>query len=164
MPRLKLGLMIVILLLACTLTQKKTLPTSTPPLPNPLSVVTLTPLPVGNAINILETTCFDALLSLNGSRLIVEDATALNQVYDLLDNHCEEPMQRTPIDFSQQVLVIVAQVTRACDAQLIPQGLENQQLVLQFVPTGTCDYEVVALYVGTVPRSEGRVEVSVIGA
>lgn len=153
-------------MVGCSLTNKTApTPLSTTPSSTTSPPIGETPAPVvvsgvTDTSWVLDGTCFEALLSLDGQRLVIEDEVSLNLFYDLLDGYCEEPMPRPTFDFSTQLMVVVVEIAQACQAEFMPLGFDNQQLMLQFVQSGTCAYDVVAIYMGTLAAESLQVSVS----
>ncbi|KAB2904104.1 MAG: hypothetical protein F9K27_10140 [Anaerolineae bacterium] len=148
--------------LACSLTR-----VSDDSAPTPMTDVlpTFTAFPVQDAGWLLDTTCYEALAALHNQVIILSDNAALEGFYNTLDSHCKEPVHRQNFDFASQILVVLVIVTQGCDAQFIPQSLENNNLMLQFVQDGDCSYDVIATYAGIVTRpAAGELKVTVTGA
>ena len=110
----------------------------------------------------MEDVCFEALIALNGQRLVIEDVVALGLFYDLLDGFCDAPVQRSNFEFSDQILVVVVEARQACDAELRFLDLTGDQLLLEFTQHGNCPYEVVATFIGTVMRTDNKLQVNIV--
>ncbi|MBZ0309918.1 MAG: hypothetical protein K8I82_27895 [Anaerolineae bacterium] len=158
MRRVWLVLMILVTI-ACSLTRPS--PDSMPP----TLQVSPTLFPVQNAGWLLDGICYEGLAALHNQVFILSDAAALEGFYNTLDSHCEAPAQRQSFDFASQVLVVLVMATKGCDAQFIPQNLENNHLLVQFVQEGDCPYDVIATYTGSITRpAAGELKVIVSGA
>lgn len=122
------------------------------------------PLPITDVSEAFADWCFAALEAASGQRLVITDETSLSALYDFADGHCETALPRSTFDFSSQVLVVAVDAVRACRAEYIPVALENGRLMLQFVHDGTCPYDLVILYAGTLAQSADDIQVIVSGA
>lgn len=164
LPELLLGLLGLVGL-ACSLTTRQP---PTPPIPGlEVATVAATPtvsVPAADATGALETVCFEALLTLDGQRLIFLDDVALATFYNLLDGYCDEPAARATFDFSTQMVVLAVEVTRGCTATLTPLSFDATSLVLQFSEQPGCAYDLVTVYMAALPRPAGAFEVRVLGA
>lgn len=154
--------LMILLTLGCSLTR----PREDTPSPAPTSIgvqVTASPdVPIQEAGWLLEGACYEGMASLHNQILILSDAAALNGFYNGLDTLCPEPMPRQSFDFTSQVLVVAVMVVTGCDAQLNAAGLENDQLMLQFVQSGDCPFDVIATFAGTVQKpTTGELQVTV---
>jgi hypothetical protein len=153
--------------LACNVTSKGQLPSPLPSLSATTQAVipiATTTFPVIDVSGLLDEVCFEALLSLDGQRLVFLDDVSLSTFYNSLDNYCEEPAPRYTFDFSTQMIVLAAEVTTGCSAEFIPINLDAVSLLLQFSVSGSCNYELVTVYMAALARPAGAFEVRVIGA
>ncbi|NJL93286.1 MAG: hypothetical protein HC915_05920 [Anaerolineae bacterium] len=140
-------------ILGCNLSQQ--VPSSDPtPTVHPLQVaLEPTRLPIISELNLLEGVCFAGLQTLAGQQWLVDDAAVLEAIFQMMETSCGEPLPRPVPDFAALRVVLVAREVRACDAHLRAWGIEYGELVLEFGTTGTCPYEVVAVFAGSLPRA-----------
>ena len=151
-----------LVMMACNLTQKSD-STSVPAIS--IQQVTATPaptpLPVQDANFIFDGVCYAGLRALAGQQWMIGDDAALMSLYDTMVSQCDDEIARPGFDFSSQILVVVVDAVQACHAEFIALGLENNHLMLQFRKSGTCSYNVIAVYAGTLARPAGQLQVTV---
>lgn len=153
--------LILLLTLGCSLTRTGE-EESAPP---PTTAVATPSSGIQDAGWLLNSACYEGMASLHNQILILSDTTTLDGFYTSLDALCPEPIQRQTFDFATQVLVVAVMVVKSCDAQLTATGLENNNLMLQFVQTGDCPFDVVATFTGAVPKpTTGELKVTVTNA
>lgn len=153
-----------LLIMGCSLTRLSEKEKATPPSTLPVQIMTAT-VPVQDAGWLLDTACYEALAALHNQTAVLGDVSALESFYNTLDSHCKEPIQRQSFNFANQLLVVAVMAGRGCNAQLIPKGMENNSLTLQFIQSGDCPYDVIATYTGIVTKpSSGEFKVTVTGA
>ena len=153
--------------LACNVTSKGQPPSPLPSLsatPQAVIPTATTTFPVIDVTGLLDEVCFEALLSLDGQRLVFLDDGSLSTFYNSLDNYCEAPALRYSFDFSTQIIVLAAEVTTGCSAEFLPVDLDAASLSLQFSVSGGCNYELVTVYMAALARPAGAFDVRVIGA
>jgi hypothetical protein len=157
----------VLCLLACSLTTNPPPATPLPALGAITQVGVSTATPTFAVIDVswaLDEVCFEALLSLDGQRLVFLDDVALGTFYNLLDNYCDEPAPRPAFDFSTQIIMLAVEVTQGCTAELTPISLDASSVTLQYSANGSCQYELVTVYMVALAHPAGAFEVRVIGA
>lgn len=152
----------VLITLGCSLTRFSDEESKTP---LPTEIETSVGFPVQDAGWLLETACYEAMNALHNQVVVLSDNGALEAFYNSLDTYCETPVQRRRFDFATQELVVAVMVVKGCDAQFVPKGIENNNLMLQFVEEGDCPYDVIATYAGSIAKpASGELKVTITDA
>jgi len=125
----------------------------------PLPALTTSTGPYRDAGALLDGVCFEFLLTLNGQSWVWSSPADLAAFYDQADASklCLGPVTRGDVDFSQEVLAGMVNVTSGCDAahhvvELVrDDSARSQTLLVQLDIRSGCDYELVQPLLVAVP-------------
>ncbi len=101
---------------------------------------------------VMDGICFEAAQNAAGKVFVLRNDADLNNLYAQADNShlCRHPVTRTPFDFSTgRILVGLWSSGNGCTAQhdvvAVQRDDANKRMtiILHFVTSGTCDYELV---------------------
>lgn len=124
-------------------------------------VPSVTPLPFQTAGYILDGLCFEALLTLDDQRRIIRDVGDFSLFYNNLATACGEETPALPsVDFATQQVVVVGELVQACDASFTATDFTNGIVTLNFMQSGSCAYDVVAVFIATFPQGDLQVSVN----
>lgn len=169
---------VAIVLSGCTASQERRTPRVSPS-PGQLDTVLAAPPPVTNspspgevssaletstgafvnATDLLDSVCFEFLLTLHGTWWTWVNADDLNTFYDRVDASglCPDPAGRPAFDFNQGILVGTVTFATGCDAAhrvidwVRDDAAQTQMLRVQFEVLSGCPYELVQPLVVAVP-------------
>ena len=106
---------------------------------------------------LLDSVCYDALLSVTGQHFLLRNQIELTQFFNQLNTQglCEVSLTSPQFDFSHQMVVMAFEAVQGCDAAFTPMIMEatfTAQIILDFQVQAGCNYELVASFVGATER------------